>query len=85
MLADLKYFRPIIDRVSSPGRLTRRVLFYWAYFNSTDVSHIPNGALSRQLEPVRYSECKLRGRLLRIHRIWTEVTVPCADGISRGC
>ncbi len=60
MLADLRYFQSVIDHVVCPGRLTRQVLCSWAGFHQADVSHIPNGAMSRQFERVKHSGAELR-------------------------
>ena len=60
MLADLKHFRPIIDHVVCPGRLTRQVLCTWGSFDQSDVSHIPNGALSRRFERRENPDGRLR-------------------------
>ena len=48
MLADLRYFHPVIDHVVCPGRLTQAVLQSWAGFSAGRLSHIPNGAACAQ-------------------------------------
>lgn len=60
MLADLRYFEPIIDHVVCPGRLTQRVLCSWGGFNAQRVTHIPNGAMMRQHEPVASTQRAIR-------------------------
>jgi glycosyltransferase involved in cell wall biosynthesis len=52
MLADLRFFEPVIDHVVCPGRLTQHVLCSWGGFNAERVTHVPNGAAPSQHERV---------------------------------
>lgn len=44
MLADLHHYKPGIDHIVCPGRLTQNMLTSWGAFPPSRVTHIPNGA-----------------------------------------